>query len=306
MDKSTPKPTNNGGFQPRTTSKFLWVSLVVALAVLIGGGAYAMWPRQSKSPEATATPTNTPSNTSTSTPNTSKDDTAATNVTWLQTANGYMPSTTPPTCANPIVSVFPASLGDVTAILYPGQTRGGNYKPHGGFRFDKLTSNTTTVKAPFDGTIIDGSRYLADNTAGDVQYTFDVMNDCGMMFRVGHLLTLSDDLAAIAKNFPTPQRNDSRTTRVEPGVRIKAGTVMATAVGTSSDANVFFDFGLYDWNQPNSISKDATWAANSAHNNDLAKHALCWFDQLSASDEATVRGLPAGDPTSGKSSDYCK
>jgi hypothetical protein len=117
---------------------------------------------------------------------------------------------------------------------------------------------------------------------------------------------LSPDFAKIAKAFPEPKKGDSRTTNVNPGVKVKAGTVIATAVGTATDKNTFFDWGVYDWNKPNTISKDATWASGSQHNSALAKHAICWFGQLSSKDELTIKSLPAGDPTSGKTSDYCK
>jgi hypothetical protein len=228
------------------------------------------------------------------------------NVTWMQTAEGYQADGTPPACPDKIVSQFPTDIKKVTGVLYPGQYRGGNYKPHGGLRFDKSANTEVTVKAPFDGTIINGAAYLADGVINDVQYTFDVMNDCGIMYRVGHLYTLSDKLAEIAKSFPAPEKNNSRTTNVNPGVAIKAGTVLATAVGTPSDKNVFFDWGMYDWRKPNAVASNAAWLSGSQHDSSLAKHAICWFDQLSTKDAATIRALPAGDPASGKTSDYCE
>ncbi len=227
---------------------------------------------------------------------------------WMLTGDGYqigMGSEAAPACPEKIVSKFPVDVTKVTGVLYPGQTRGGNYKPHGGMRFDTVTDNKVTVIAPFDGTVMNGAAYLADTPGKDVQYTFDIMNDCGTMYRMGHFYTLSPELADIAKAFPAPVAGDSRTTQVKP-VKIKAGTVLATVVGTVSDHNTFFDWGVYNWNTPNAISTDANWAANSLHQNSLAKHAICWFDQLSNADEKAIRALPPGDPTSGKNSDYCK
>lgn len=231
---------------------------------------------------------------------------SASTITWMQTEEGYRADSTPPTCPNQMVATFPADLTQATSVLYPGQFRGGNYKPHGGLRFDNAKSNNLNVVAPFDGTIIDGAAYIADGSVDDVQYTFDVMNDCGMMFRLGHLLTLSPAMTEIAKAFPAPVKNESRTTQINPGVKITAGTVMATAVGTSSDKNIFFDWGVYNWNQANAISTNAAWLAETQHNSSLAKHAVCWFDQLSEADAATIRRLPAADPTAGKTSDFCK
>lgn len=275
---------------------FSAVEAVIILVVIgaIGAAGYLVMKKDKN-------PTN-----SSPTTNTQQPAAQSASVSWMQTEDGYAPSATPPACPAKIVQQFPADISKVTSVLYPGQLRGGSYKPHGGLRFDKSANDQITVKAPFDGTIIDGAAYLADGAVNDVQYTFDVMNDCGMMFRVGHLLTLSPAMAELAKNFPAPKKDDSRTTKIDPGVKIKAGDPIATGVGTSSDKNVFFDWGIYNWNQPNAISSDAAWLKDAQHNNPLAKHAICWFGQLSASNEATIRSLPAGDPASGKNSDYCK
>jgi hypothetical protein len=227
-------------------------------------------------------------------------------VTWVQSVDGYRPDGTTPTCAAKIIKQFPADINKVTSVLYPGQYRGGGYKPHGGLRFDKSANDEISVKAPFDGTVIDGGQYIADGTDNDVQYTFDVMNDCGMMYRVGHLLTLSKKMSDIAKVFPAAVKGDLRTTSIDPGIKVKAGTLLATAVGTASGKNVFFDFGVYDWRKPNTISTFPAWLADDQHNNNLAKHALCWFDQLPSEEAAKIRSLPAGDPISSKKSDYCR
>ncbi|MEX1995282.1 MAG: prepilin-type N-terminal cleavage/methylation domain-containing protein, partial [Candidatus Saccharimonadales bacterium] len=44
----------------------------------------------------------------------------------------------------------PADVSLATAVLYPGQTRGSDYKPHGGLRFDNAKGNKVTVRAPMD------------------------------------------------------------------------------------------------------------------------------------------------------------
>ena len=274
-------------------------------ALLVGSLTFAMSHRGNGGVQNTVAQNTVGGDTNTAPYSSPTQKTTSSSVYWMQTADGYQASSTPPTCPAQMVAIFPADITQATSVLYPGQYRGGSYKPHGGLRFDNATNNVVVVKAPFDGTIIDGSAYIADGALNDVQYTFDVMNNCGMMFRVGHLLTLSPDMAAIAKNFPAPQKNDSRTTNVNPGVKITAGTVMATKVGTATDKNTFFDFGVYDWNKANAISADAAWLAGDQHNSNLGKHAVCWFSLLTAADEATVRALPAGDPTSGKKSDYC-
>lgn len=274
------------------------ILIVVVIIGLVGFVGWTVFIKNKKSDK--------PVNNQTSTPSVSQPAATATEITWMQTEDGYRPSSTPPACDAKLVKQFPADITKVTSVLYPGQVRGNDYKPHGGLRFDKSDNNSITVKAPFDGKVIDGSAYIAQDPENDVQYSFDVMNDCGMMYRVGHLLTLSPQLAEIAKTFPKPAKGDSRTTNVNPPVKIIAGTVLATGVGTASDHNTFFDWGVYDWNKPNSVSSNQSWLTDPRHNNSLAKHAVCWFGMLSANDENTIRSLPAGDPTGGKTSDYCK
>ena len=227
-------------------------------------------------------------------------------VTWSQTADGYRPDGTTPICEAKMIKQFPVDINKVTSVLYPGQYRGGIYRPYGGLRFDKSANDEITVKAPFDGSVIDGGQYIAEGSDNDVQYTFDVMNDCGMMYRVGHLLTLSKKMADIARIFPAAAKGDSRTTPIEPVVKIKAGTALATAVGTASGKNVFVDFGVYDWRKLNYISSFPAWINEDQHNNNQAKHAVCWFDQLPTIQAVKIRSLPAGDPASGKISDYCR
>jgi Tfp pilus assembly protein PilV len=225
------------------------------------------------------------------------------NVTWQLSSNGWQPmGGTPPACPDPLNLKAPADLSLVTGILYPGQTRGGNYKPHGGFRFDNQTNNDITVTAPLTAQVVRGGRYLLE---GELQYTFDFITPCGIMYRVGHFLKLPAKFQAMADQFPPAAEGDSRTNYVNPPVTIQAGEVLATAVGVTKDTNVFFDWGVYDLRKRNTASQDATWASKYGKE-ELAPHALCWFDLLSTSDAARVKSLPPGDPTSGKDSDYCK
>lgn len=236
-----------------------------------------------------------------STQNTTGSDQSS-SVTWQLSANGWQPmGGTPPACPEPMNLKAPADLSLVTGILYPGQTRGGNYKAHGGFRFDNQKNNDLTVTAPITAQVVRGSRYLV---GGELQYTFDFIAPCGIMYRVGHFLKLPAKFQAMADQFPPAAEGDSRTNNVNPPVTISQGEVLATAVGITKDTNVFFDWGVYDLRNKNEASKNASWA--SQHGNDeLAPFAVCWFDLLSTADAAKVKSLPPGDPTSGKTSDYC-
>ena len=53
--------------------------------------------------------------------------------------------TTQSDCPDPFVFQLPIDINKATSVLYPGQIRGGDYKAHGGFRFDKSLPNEITV-----------------------------------------------------------------------------------------------------------------------------------------------------------------
>ncbi len=241
----------------------------------------------------------------TTTSNTNQTTTAQTEspkeLIWQQTESGWQPTQTPPACPSQPMLKMPADITKVTGILYPGQTR-GTYKPHGGFRFDTTSDNATTVKAPIDGFIVKGTQYMAE---GEVQYGFDVMNNCGVMFRVGHLRELPENLQKLTTTWPAPMEGDSRNQRVEPAVYVKQGDVMGTKVGIIKDKNTFFDLGIYDYRQDNEASKSPSYQQAHAQDKELSWHAVCWFDWMPKADAAKIKSLPAGDPSSGKKSDYC-
>ena len=114
-------------------------------------------------------------------------------------------------CPEPFAFQMPVDISKATSVLYPGQVRGGDYKAHGGFRFDRSHPNEITVIAPYDAEVIAGARYPVN---GEIQYTFDFSHPCGIRYRFGHLLTLSPKFQAIADKFPLPEGVDSRTTQV--------------------------------------------------------------------------------------------
>jgi hypothetical protein len=263
------------------------------LALILAGAACQKPPTRQSSNQAPTT------NQATQNSNT---DVSTSEVHWdnSNNANGWMASGTPPACPDPFVIQLPVDLTKVTAVLYPGQSR-PDYKPHGGLRFDTAGTNDIAYNSPITGEIIRGGRYLVN---GEIQYTFDIVHPCGMMARVGHLLALTPKFQAIADQFPAATEGDSRTTRVQPQVPVAQGEQIATKVGLSvGGVNAFADIGLFDLRKLNDAAGDPAYAA--IHDVELEQHALCWFDNLTASDEAAIRALPPGDPTAGKSSDYC-
>ncbi len=222
---------------------------------------------------------------------------------WQQSASGWQASEKPPECpAQPILKV-PTDLNKVTSILYPGQKRGGDYKPHGGFRMDGTSNAAVTVTAPIDGYVVRGAHYIEQ---GEVQYMFDVMNNCGVMYRIDHMAEVSAKLKKITETWPAPQVDDTRTQPVASATHIEAGEILATAVGIKKTKNTGFDFGVYDYRAQNEASKSPAYQAAHQNDKELSWHAVCWFDWTSEADEKIIRTLPAGDPKSGKTSDYCR
>lgn len=219
---------------------------------------------------------------------------------------------TPPKCPEPFMLTRPSpQLDKATALLYPGQERrgtfegmGGNYKPHGGFRFDNSKADDIDVVAPVDGYVYRGTRFLSE---GEIQYSFDLIHPCGMMIRVGHLRELSPTFQKYADAFPPAKELDSRTERVTGFPRVKAGDVIATSSGYKTTSNnTFFDLGVFDLRKTNEASKNAAFQTKHADTKEHTWHAVCWLDMLPKKDADFVKSLPPGDPTSGKTSDYCK
>lgn len=219
---------------------------------------------------------------------------------------GYKPYGTPPECP-PLEFASPADMSLATTILYPGQIRGqninagDNYKPHGGFRFDNQKTNDMEVRAPFDGYVWRGSRYLVES--GEIQYAFDIVNSCGIMHRLGHLLELSPTFQKLADKFPEAKLLDSRTHETEP-IFVKKGDLVAIKIGLKQ--NVFFDWGAYDLRKENDASKDESYRKKYWDIRWFTFHALCIFDYMPADDQTIIEKLPAADWQAGKSSDYCK
>lgn len=272
---------------------FAHIWLVVAVAVAVVG--FVGWRVFSNNHQSQS------SSTTSSQSGTTKSKNPAETVTWSRTENGWKVSGTPPACPDPLLK-SPIDISLATNILYPGQLRGGNYKPHGGFRFDDQKDNAVSVTAPLDAELAYASRYIE---MGEVQYLLDFVAPCGYDYRFDHLLVLDPKFQAVIDKLPQAQENVSQTYPVSPRVAVKAGDTVATQIGMNKDRlNVFVDFGLYDMRTKNESSKDGAWAAAHPYANE--QYAVCWFDFLPAADAAAVRALPSADGNSGKTSDYCK
>lgn len=221
---------------------------------------------------------------------------------WMQTQDGWRAQDTVPDCPSQPMLKSPADVSQATSILYPGQTRGADYKPHGGMRFDNSKDNAVVITVPLSGYVVRGSSYV---DMGETQYMFDVINNCGVMYRLDHLHDISSTLQKITATWPAPT-GSSMTHPVQPAVYVKQGEVLATKVGFVGTKNAGFDFGVYDLRTTNQASASAAYRAAHPHG-ETAWHAVCWLKGwLPTNDQTRVLALPPGDPTSGKNSDYCK
>lgn len=222
--------------------------------------------------------------------------------TWEFDGEKWSGGSEAPACPDPLVMVSPVDIALVSGILYPGQYRGGDYKPHGGFRFDGEKTGDITVRAPFDGRLTSGSRYIEQ---GEVQYLLFFENPCGITYRFDHLLTLSPAMQTIADTLPGALPDDSRTTRFATPLEVKTGDIIATAVGFAKNQNVSVDWGVYDLRQANAASKNEDYAKKHETGKEQAFYALCWFDLLPQDIAQKVRSLPASS-SEAKASDYCR
>lgn len=195
----------------------------------------------------------------------------------------------------------PVDFSRVTSVLYPGQYRSGQYKPHGGFRFDGNNNDDIKVKIPLDASLVSASRYIDFD---EVQYLVVFRAACGTMYRFDHILTPASRLQTILDTLPPAKQDDSRTTDFNPPVSFSVGEVIATAVGFAKTKNVSVDFGVYDWRQPNESWKNPEWTKDH-QTYEIERYGICWFDSFSADDAKKLRDLPGGDGISGKKSDYC-
>ena len=200
-------------------------------------------------------------------------------------------------CPNPLVIQTPVELAKVTSILYPGQMRGGDFKPHGGFRFDNSKPDEIVVRAPLDGTLREAQAYMESD---EIQYLLDFENPCGIVYRFDHLVSFAPKFAEVVKRLDVINEENWRSGKgvhqPEMGsfnINVKQGEVIATAVGFRKTNNTFVDFGVYDLR------------GKSLYQNPRP-YAVCWFDWLPQADAKIIKSLPSGSSESGTTSTLCK
>ena len=191
-------------------------------------------------------------------------------------------SRTPPPCPK-MEFKSPIDLSKAYAILYPGQIRGksiADYKAHGGF----LLKESTEVHVPFDGYVMQGARFLQNGT---IQYGFEIVSECGIMMRFGHLYKLPAKFQELAEKMRPAVEMDSRTTDLRP-------YAVPSAKESSSRPKSVFPANLADWGplifgRTNRQRFRISQGAQIPRRYD--NYALCWLDYLPA-DEQWVAKAP--------------
>lgn len=223
-------------------------------------------------------------------------------VRWDFDGSAWKAMSTAPDCEDPLTIAAPMDLSQATSKLYPGQVRGGDFKPHGGIGIDDATNTSMSLYALRDAYLYQGSRYIE---GGVQQILLDFMDSCGVRYRYDHIAKVSDELQQYVDQLPEAKQDDSRTSPIDP-VLIKKGAIVATEVGRSG--NVFFDLGVYDLRKQNKASKTDIYKTDQGRISDKEQSffAVCWFDLLSTSDKAIIDGLPSRSAAEGANSDYCE
>lgn len=275
--------------------KRLWfVPLVILLALSLSGCQLQEWSQPSDQQQAESTLIQSEKNQVAS----PQKKTAL----WEFDGEKWKSLSSVPSCPEPLVMELPIDITLVSGILYPGQYRGGDYKPHGGFGFDGKKTGDVAIRAPLNAHLVFGSRYIEQ---GEIQYLLWFENSCGIAYRFDHLLTLAPDFQKLADTLPQALPDDSRTTRFVTPLEVKTGDVIATAVGFAKSQNVGVDWGVYDLRQPNTASKNENFVQKHGAYKEQTFYAVCWFDFLSPDNARKIRSLPAVG-IEGKTSDYCK
>lgn len=227
-------------------------------------------------------------------------------VEWSWDGNEWKPQGEAPECESPLTIASPVDVTKVDSRLMPGEMRGSDFKPHGGLAVSNAVDNKLTVSAVRDGYLYRGARYLHEGK--EVQYMFDFMDSCGVVYRLDHLATLTPEFQRYADLLPEAKPDDSRTEKFKEHPLIKKGTVIATEVGIKEGKNVFFDLGLYDLRRQNEASKTELYKTDQQRIQDKEQsfYALCWFDYVGGSDKSVLQALPTRNGQPATASDYCK
>ncbi len=214
-----------------------------------------------------------------------------------------------PECPSQVLAISPVDVSKATSVLWPGQYRSTNYKPHGAFRFDNNKTGDITVSLPFDAHLVGATKYQQTGNSGvsDTQYLLTFENSCGYAVMFDHLYEIAPELTEVADKGATTGESNTEGRFLSKAEKklYKAGTVIATKTGFVKDGNIMFDFGVYDLRQPNEMSKNVEWANIHRMFASQTFYGVCWINLLPETDKAqAMKILPTGS-NDRNASDYC-
>ena len=195
---------------------------------------------------------------------------------------------------------LPVESSSISTLTYPGLERDGAYVTTSRLKL-KSSTNEVRILLPLKARLVGASRYLEQ---GETQYMLSFETSCKYKISYDHLSVVALEFLDDISKLPDQSANTKSLVKIA-GKEYDPGAVVATRAGYVITNNTFFDFGLYNSNSVNSISKDSVWAKNALHQSEDATHGVCWLDYLSTPDKANIEPTLQADPLS-KTGDYCK
>jgi hypothetical protein len=133
---------------------------------------------------------------------------------------------------NPVFSIFPTDIENITQIAPPIMQVDSGVKSHSYVNVNK----STPVYAPLDSKLITGAKYTESFINPEqIQYTFLFEASCEVSYYYDHLI---NPPAHIAKLFPGPAAHETSSSARFNSVEVKAGDI----IGYSWSGQ--FDFGV--------------------------------------------------------------
>jgi hypothetical protein len=277
-------------------------------------GKKKVW-RVLKSQSSGSSSGGTSGSSSTTTAKTSPTPTGPPYQWWGTWEDGWKKVASAPPCPADLSTLFtrlPFDVDDVTSIVRPGYLNPqSGYKAHSHIRYSPSDADgRQVIYAPADGWLFSASRYREAYTPGNDQVILSFFTECGVMWTFDHLRDgqLSASMAAAVAKVPVLD-GDTRGTTLAP-VRVKAGEVLATAVGATNcevgrplclppgGPNYFADFGVYDPRQLNEAARSDPSFLVDPRAGSYKGIGLCWINLFTAA-KAAMETKAEG------RSDYC-
>lgn len=192
---------------------------------------------------------------------------------------GWMAACSPNT--SPLFTQHLTDLSQVDYLDPWGKINGGSLKGHTYLhnRYQRYEGGRPTgvarvpVYAPVDSYLISYAHYReGDNTKSDFMFVLQV--SCEVAYRLDHIDQLSGVVAERLGATPV-KIDDSRTTVLTEPIRLVAGTLIGTTIGTPQGAS--WDFGVYNTRNNNPLTGGLAAYAGTGEGENY-RYADCPYD----------------------------